>query len=151
MEQSSITASSSAVYFGNSWHCSSLDSSQTFPLFNCLHCFRDTRRLVFILDFRPMLYLHPLFLRSLLSRIDSINSSWNVSPFCFSSTLQLELKSKSYRWRQCYVHRGQVGSLPLHPSFDRTCESGAVKLFSVTYIHGRKVSSVRSTFKTSAP
>ena len=34
-------------YFGNSWHCSSLDSSQTFPLFDCLHCFRDTRRLVF--------------------------------------------------------------------------------------------------------
>ena len=33
-------------YFGNSWHCSSLDSPQTVPLFDCLHCFRDTRRLV---------------------------------------------------------------------------------------------------------
>ena len=46
LELLSRTGRSSAVYFGNSWHCSSLDSSPTFPFFNCLHCFRDTRRLV---------------------------------------------------------------------------------------------------------
>ena len=32
--------------FAVSLHCLSLHSYQTFPLFNCLHCFRDIRRLV---------------------------------------------------------------------------------------------------------
>ena len=31
-----------------SLHCSYPHSHQTFPLFNCLHCFRDIRRLVLV-------------------------------------------------------------------------------------------------------